>query len=263
MKAVILSAGQGKRLLPLTAESPKCILPILGQTIIEWQIDELAKCGIDQVTVVLGYGADKVERILHSRYSAHRVRTIYNAAYAVSDNLVSCWSAHDEMNDDFILLNGDTLFEAAVLERLFETGDHPVTVVVSQKSEYDADDMKVELDGCRLVKIGKELIPDQVDGESIGMIMFRDQGPMMFRDAIQIALRDPSSQTKWYLSVIDEMAHRIPVWTCSINGLQWCEVDYQADLIQAEKVVTACGARCQADVIKQSCRASEIRLANP
>ncbi len=263
MKAVILSAGQGKRLLPLTADSPKCILPILGQTIIEWQIDELAKCGIDQVTVVLGYGADKVERILHSRYGAHRVRTIYNAAYAVSDNLVSCWSAHDEMNDDFILLNGDTLFEAAVLERLFGTGDHPVTVVVSQKSEYDADDMKVELDGCRLVKIGKELIPDQVDGESIGMIMFRDQGPSMFRDAIQIALRDPSSQTKWYLSVIDEMARRIPVWTCSINGLQWCEVDYRADLIQAEKVVTACGARSQADVIKRSCRASEIRLANP
>ena len=263
MKAVILSAGQGKRLLPLTADSPKCILPILGQTIIEWQIDELAKCGIDQVTVVLGYRADKVERILRSRYDAHRVRTIYNAAYAVSDNLVSCWSAHDEMNDDFILLNGDTLFEAAILKRLLETGDHPVTVVVSQKNEYDADDMKVELDGCRLVKIGKDLIPDQVDGESIGMIMFRDQGPMMFRDAIEIALRDPSSQTKWYLSVIDEMARRIPVWTCSIKGLQWCEVDYPADLVQAEKVVTACGARCQADLIEASCRASDIRLANP
>jgi L-glutamine-phosphate cytidylyltransferase len=263
MKAVILSAGQGKRLLPLTADSPKCILPILGQTIIEWQINELAKCGIDQVIVVLGYRADKVERILNSRYGTHRVRTIYNAAYAVSDNLVSCWSAHDEMDDDFILLNGDTLFEAAVLKRLLGTGEHPVTVVVSQKNEYDADDMKVELDGCRLVKIGKDLIPDQVDGESIGMIMFRDQGPMMFREAIQTALRDPTSQTKWYLSVIDEMAHRIPVWTCSINGLQWCEVDYQADLLQAEKVVTACGARCQSDAIEASCRPSEIRLANP
>ena len=168
MKAVILSAGQGKRLLPLTADSPKCILPIMGQTLIEWQIDELAKCGIDQVTVVLGYRADKVERILRSRYGTHRVRTVYNAAYAISDNLVSCWAAHDEMNQDFVLLNGDTLFEAAVFKRLLETGDRPVTVVVSQKSEYDADDMKVELDGCRPVKIGKDLISDQVDGESIG-----------------------------------------------------------------------------------------------
>lgn len=262
MKAVILSAGQGKRLLPLTADSPKCILPILGQTLIEWQIDELAKCGIEQVTVVLGYRADKVEGILHSRYGNHRVQTVYNAAYAVSDNLVSCWAAHDAMNEDFILLNGDTLFEAAVLKRLLETRDGPVTVVVSQKSEYDADDMKVELDGCRLIKIGKDLIPDQVDGESIGMILFRDQGPMIFRDAIQKALRHPSSQTKWYLSVIDEMARRMPVWTCSIHGLQWCEVDYQADLKLAEKVVSACGARRQAKVSEASCQVTEMRLAN-
>lgn len=235
----------------------------MGQTLIEWQIDELAKCGIDQVTVVLGYRADKVERILHSRYDTNRVRTVYNAAYAVSDNLVSCWAVQDEMNEDFVLLNGDTLFEAAVLKRLLETDDRPVTVVVSQKNEYDADDMKVELDGCQLVKIGKDLIPDQVDGESIGMILFRDRGPMMFREAIQKALREPSSQTKWYLSVIDEMARKIPVWTCSIRGLQWCEVDYRSDLEQAEKVVTACGAHRPADISEEARRVTEVILANP
>jgi len=261
MKAVILSAGQGKRLLPLTADSPKCILPILGQTMIEWQIDELAKCGIEQVTVVTGYRADKVERILRSRYGTDRVRTIYNAAYAVSDNLVSCWSAHDEMSDDFVLLNGDTLFEAAVMKRLLEAGNRDVTVVVSQKAEYDADDMKVELDGCRLVKIGKDLLPDQVDGESIGMILFRNQGPRMFRDAIEKALRDPASQTKWYLSVIDQLAREIPVWTCLVNGLRWCEVDYRADIKQAEIVVTACDGRGKANAGEKSCRVTEISLA--
>ena len=263
MKAVILSAGQGKRLLPLTANSPKCILPIRGQTLIEWQIDELAKCGVDQVTVVLGYRADKVERILRSSYGANHVRTVYNAAYAVSDNLVSCWAAQDEMNEDFVLLNGDTLFEAEVLRRLLETDHRPVTVAVSQKNEYDADDMKVELDGCQLIKIGKDLIPEQVDGESIGMILFRDRGPMMFRDAIKKALRDPSSQRKWYLSVIDEMARNIPVWTCAVRGLQWCEVDYRADLEQAEIVVTACGAHHPADISEEASQVTGVILANP
>ena len=94
------------------------------------------------------------------------------------------------------------------------------------------------------------------------MILFRGQGPMMFREAIQKALRDPSSQTKWYLSVIDEMARRIPVWTCSIHGLQWCEVDYHADLKVAEEVVSACGARRQAKGSEKSCQVTEIRLAN-
>ena len=263
MKAVILSAGQGRRLLPLTADRPKCILPVMGQTLIEWQIDELAKCGIDQVVVVVGYRADKVEEILRSRYASSRVRTVYNEAYAVSDNLVSCWTVHEEMNEEFILLNGDTLFEAAVLQRLLEVSDHSVTVVINQKSRYDADDMKVELEGCRLVKIGKDLVPDQVHGESIGMIMFRDQGPMLFRDAIEKALRDPAAQKKWYLSVIDDLARKFPVWTCSINDLQWCEVDYKADLKQAEKVVAACRPGRQADVGDDPCQVTGVTPTNP
>jgi choline kinase len=261
MKAVILSAGQGKRLLPMTVDRPKCILPVRGQTMIEWQIDELAKCGIDQVNVVLGYGADKVEEILRRRYGEGRVNTIYNAAYAVSDNLVSCWTAHDQMASDFILINGDTLFEAAVLKRLLDTESHPVTVVVSQKSEYDDDDMKVELDGRRLVRIGKDLLPDQVDAESIGMILFRDRGPMIFRDALETALRDPSSQRKWYLSVIDELAQTMAVQTCSTVGLQWCEVDYPADLKSAEGVVSACGAGSKGAADEDACRLTEVNLS--
>ncbi|UCD82242.1 MAG: phosphocholine cytidylyltransferase family protein [Desulfobacterales bacterium] len=260
MKAVILSAGQGKRLLPLTENTPKCILPIMGQTLIEWQIEELAKCGIEKVSVVVGYRADKVEQILRSHYGPERVRTVYNAAYAISDNLVSCWSAHDEMDADFILLNGDTLFEAAVLRRLLETPLHPVTVVVSHKGNYDADDMKVELDGCRLVKIGKDLLPDQVDAESIGMILFRNQGPMLFRNALEKALRNPSAQTKWYLSVIDEMARTMPVWTCSVNDLHWCEVDYPADIELAEKVISVCAARREIGTKEESCRVSQVNL---
>ena len=261
MKALILSAGQGKRLLPLTEDRPKCILPVQGQTMIEWQVDELAKCGIDQVRVVLGYGAEKVEAVLHRRYGTDRVKTLYNAAYAVSDNLVSCWTVHEEMDSDFVLLNGDTLFEAAVLQRLLETASHPVTVAVSHKREYDDDDMKVELDGRRLVKIGKDLLPDQVDAESIGMILFRGQGPMRFRDALEKVLSDPSSQRKWYLSVIDEMAQSMPVQTCSMTGLQWCEVDYPADLKLAEEVVSACGTDRQGVGAEDTCRVTEISLS--
>jgi choline kinase len=133
-------------------------------------------------------------------------------------------------------------------------------VAISHKNDYDADDMKVELDGGRLVKIGKDLLPDQVDGESIGMILFRGQGPMLFRIALGKALRTPSAQTKWYLSVIDEMARSMPVWTCSVKGLQWCEVDYHADLKLAEKVVSACGARGRVGADERTCQTTEATL---
>ena len=239
MNAVILSAGQGKRLLPLTANKPKCLLSIEGQSIIEWQIDELAKSGIDRISVVVGYHADRIEQLLHKRYGPYRVEVIYNPTYSWADNLLSCWVAREEMGNDFVLLNGDTLFESAVLRRLMNAPVQPVTVVTHKKPHYDADDMKVSLQGDRLVNIGKKLAADKVDAESIGMILFREKGPLMFRKAVEKALQDPSSIKKWYLSVIAGMAQSIPVWTISANGLKWCEVDFPADLKQASRVVRA------------------------
>jgi choline kinase len=213
------------------------MLCINGRSLLEWQVDELFKCGIEQVTVVVGYGADQVEKLLAGRYESHKVRIIYNPFFAVADNLVSCWVARTEMNGDFILLNGDTLFETAVLQRLLASPDRPITVVTDRKLTYDADDMKVMLDGDRLVRIDKDIPLNQVDAESVGMISFRGKGPALFRTVIEQALRRPQGLKQWYLSGIDEMARSMPVWTCSIEGLQWVEIDYPADLKEAERLV--------------------------
>ena len=61
IKAVILSAGQGRRLLPMTKNSPKCLLPIAGKTIIEWQIDALLAAGIEEISIVTGFQPAKLK----------------------------------------------------------------------------------------------------------------------------------------------------------------------------------------------------------
>ena len=240
MKVIVLSAGQGKRLLPLTTSLPKCLLPIQGKTLLEWQIDELNKCGIHRITVVTGYRSEKIKDVVNLRYGPGQIKTLYNESYATTDNLVSCWAARKEMGEDFILLNGDTLFEKGVVEHLLESPPRPITLVVSHKECYDDDDMKVEMEGSRLVSIGKKLVPNKIHGESIGMILFRNEGPRLFRSALEKALDNPMSAQQWYLSIINEMASTIPIWTCLINGLKWCEVDYPPDLKQANTVVAEC-----------------------
>jgi choline kinase len=243
MKAIILSAGQGKRLLPLTAERPKCAVIIHGKPMIEWQIDELIKCGVEDICVVLGYKAEKVEKLLDERYGRGCIRTLFNPFSSVADNLGTCWIAREEMSEDFILLNGDTLFRAPVLERLLGSAPHPITVTIDRKSRYDADDMKVILDGERLVRIGKDLPLDRVHAESIGMLLFRGEGPDLFRRSVEEVLRNPTALKRWYLSVIDELAQRKPVWTCCIEGLAWWEVDCPSDLKHAEDVVRGVAER--------------------
>ncbi len=243
MKAVILSAGQGKRLLPRTREKPKCLLPLDGRSVLAWQLEVLAANGVDRVTVVTGYGAELVDEELAGYRREHprqRVETLYNRDYATSDNLVSCWRARGEMVGDFLLINGDTIFEKNALQRLLANDGRPVTVTISHKNEYDADDMKVYLDGERLVRIGKDLDPQKVDGESIGMILFRDRGGAWFRESVERALETEAARRRWYLSVIDTMASGGEVWTCSIAGMAWQEIDYPVDLERADRLVKEC-----------------------
>ncbi|MGB5232849.1 MAG: phosphocholine cytidylyltransferase family protein [Desulfoprunum sp.] len=239
MKVIILSAGQGKRLLPMTATLPKCLLTVRGKTIVEWQIDELHKCGIEDITVVVGYNADKVENLLQRRYGSNKIRTCRNPDYATTDNLISCWMVREEMTEDFILLNGDTLFEAPIVESLLNSPAAPITVTINLKDAYDTDDMKVSLEGNRLVHVGKDIPQDKIHGESIGMILFRGSGPMLFRNGLEKAREDQSCSRRWFLSVIDEIAGQGTVSTCSIKGLAWCEIDFPADLQQAERIVAA------------------------
>ena len=221
----------------MTAETPKCLLDIHGSTVVEWQIDHLIDNGIDDITVVVGYGADKVEALLEERYGSKQVRTLYNPFFDVTDNLATVWMARGEMTGDFVLLNGDTLFEPAVLSRLLDSPSKPITLARDHKPRYDSDDMKIRLDGNRLVRIGKDLEFDNVDGESVGMLLFREQGGRLFKDAVERAMRSPVALKQWYLSVIDQLASQGHVWSQSVHGLEWGELDYPVDLDRALKMV--------------------------
>ena len=117
--------------------------------------------------------------------------------------------------------------------QLLAAPEHPVTLAVSRKDRYDDDDMKVVRDGDRLVRVGKKLPLDSVDAESIGMMTFRGDGPRLFRDAIEHAIRTAEAQKQWYLSLIDRLARDGVVFTQTVPAQGWAEVDSPADLERA------------------------------
>jgi choline kinase len=94
--------------------------------------------------------------------------------------------------------------------------------------------MKVFVDAHgRLRAVGKTLDTAFVNGESIGLMLFRGEGPRIFRDALEAAIREPSALRAWYLSVVNRIAWRTRVETASITGLWWGEIDTPDDLERA------------------------------
>lgn len=233
-KAIILSAGQGSRLLPLTADQPKCLVDFSGKSLIAWQIASLVAKGISEIAVVTGFRDEKLGAALAAiTCPGITIRTLFNPFYKVADNLGSCWIARGEMDQDFIILNGDTLVSPEIVGRLIAGAAMPISVTIDVKDSYDLDDMKVQRDGDRLLQIGKRLTPQESNAESIGMLAFKGDGPSIFRDQVDAMMRTPEGVLNWYLKAIHALAPSGVVGTVSIEGLKWAEVDFPEDLVIA------------------------------
>lgn len=233
--AILLSAGQGSRMLPLTAERPKCLIEFSGRSLLAWQIEMLARGGVKRIDVVTGFMTDMVdEEIAAIRDPRVEIATRFNPFYKVADNLGSCWIAREAMRGDFLILNGDTLVSEDIVRKVQAGSEWPIAVTVDIKDSYDSDDMKVSRgvgqDEGRLLRIGKTLTAEQSNAESIGFLAFRGQGAEMFREAVRKAMRTPEGVQHWYLKVIDTLAETGKVGTVSIEGLGWAEVDFLNDV---------------------------------
>jgi choline kinase len=239
-KAIILSAGQGSRLGHLTDDRPKCLIEFEGRTLLDRQLDTLARNGVEDAVVVTGFRDDQIEAALGRRRAAGEgptVRTVFNPFYKVADNTGSLYMARAELSGDTLVWNGDTMVSDALMARVVANDRSGICVTIDRKDEYDADDMKVVAgeDG-RLRAIGKRL-DEGVNAESIGLLAFRSDGAEQFRSAIEAAMRSAEGTQIWYLRVVHHLAQSGDVWTLDIAGEEWGEVDFPEDVESARELV--------------------------
>ena len=230
MHAIILAAGRGSRLLPLTTDLPKCLLPIGNTTVLGMQLDTLFANGVKTATVITGFNAHMVEAEIRARKSGPKVKTLFNPFFQVADNLASCWMARKSMKRDFLLINGDTLFTPELLQTILAAPKSDIAVTIDQKGYYDGDDMKVTLDGTRLTQIGKTLPLTETHGESIGMLRFMNEGSKIFRGELNRLMRTRDGTKSWFLSAIHGLAQSGQhINTINIKGADWSELDTPED----------------------------------
>lgn len=238
LNALILAAGRGRRLLPYTSERPKCLLQVGPCTILEHQLRRLSAAGVERVTIVAGFGAEAVRR--RAQTCGPDVRVVFNPFFAISDNLVSLWSARSEIGEDTLLLNGDNVFHPAVLEPLLDADPGPCTLLVHRKSAYDEDDMKVALRGGRLAAIGKDLLPAQAQAESIGIMRIAGDGSRLLRLVLEEAVEDADAMHGFYIDGVRRMVEAgCPVRCADIGSLPWSDIDTDEDLLEVRLHVQA------------------------
>jgi len=227
MKAIIVAAGKGNRLYPLTKDTPKPLLKInKNETILEHQLQNLKKCGISEIVMVTGYHANKVEEL-----GGPDIRYVYNPFYEITNSLASLWFARNEMDGDFVYLHADVVFDRRILEDLLKRQED-VCLVIEPKKCIE-EDMKVRVASDLMVEIGKSISLSEAYGEFIGITRFSGAGAKILAETLEKIVRQGDLML-WFESAIQWLIDNgYQVHTLSTEGKPWIEIDFLDDLERA------------------------------
>jgi choline kinase len=172
MKTVILAAGAGSRLKPLTDHVPKCLLKVGVKSILEMTIENLLATNNSEIIIVTGYLENKIREFIRERFPYLQITYIYNKLYASTNNIYSLWLAKDEvLGDDMMMLDSDIVFDERIISELQNSGYK--NCLALKRHEVHDEEIKVKTDahGC-VIEIGKDVNVSQAAGESIGIEIF-------------------------------------------------------------------------------------------
>lgn len=239
MRAIILAAGQGLRLRPLTDQLPKCLIAVDGKPILQHQLESLDQIGIQSCVIVVGYRSKQVQECFGDRFRGIWLTYVQNPHYNQTNNLYSLWLARGDLSDDLIILDGDLVFEEGLLK---DIKHHMGTnVVVADRWVPNMDGTLVLTDGAQISSmILKKDQPKGFDAthtlKTINIYLIsRPTAKEHFLPGLEAKVQT-EAKFQFYEAVLADLIanDQIQMTVHRTGNRKWVEIDTPSDLALAE-----------------------------
>lgn len=202
-KAIILAAGKGTRLHPLTISKPKGLLEVGSKTILEHQIEGLIAAGIKEVVLVVGFEKEAIQKYLASKRYPIKITYVDNAEYETSHPIKSLWFAREHLNEPVIFAHCDVLFgREAIASLLAHTHD---SVMPYRDGSWDAEAGKIIVDQDGNVReLGKHIPQKNATGEYLQFAKFGQKFVERLRNVLEQRLE--SSKDSYTIDAFNDVA---------------------------------------------------------
>jgi choline kinase len=231
MKALILAAGFGRRLKPITDRIPKTLIKIRNKPILGHILSNIKKCKIKDVVIVTGYKDELIKDYVGSgeKWGLH-ISYCHNDKYNVTENIYSVKLASQELQgDDFILINADDLFPHTIISKMMKTHGQ-IVIAVDGEGTLGSEEMKVRRENGRITSVTKKMDPTVAFGEDIGITKFSREGGQAFFNTINDIIEE-KGPNYYFQEAIDQLASNdYPVTYVNVENEPWIEIDDHFDL---------------------------------
>lgn len=233
--ALLLAAGTGSRLYPLTKEAPKCLTIVNGRTILERMVSGLNSRGFKRLVIVTGHLENKIKDFLGNKFKNIQIEYIFSPLYKETNNIYSLWMARQAINEPFLLLESDLVYDDSLLDNMLT----PNKMAVSKMQPWlngtcvtinKLSDVKAFIPGSN--KDLKETKYKTVNIYSIS----KDSWSLIVKQLNkQISINNVNS---YYETVFADMVAdgSLSFKAASFDNKPWYEIDTIEDLGHAEKL---------------------------
>ena len=238
IKAIILAAGIGSRIRPLTNNCPKSLLKVEGKPILEMMITNILDCGITEVILVLGYLQEQMKAFVTDKFPGLDVTYVVNENYADTNTGYSLMLTEKEVGDStFIKFDADVVFDKTILSNLIEC-DYENCLCIDKNIQLDTEEIKVITgENNQVVKASKAVNPAEAIGESIGIEKISNTTAVKFFSKLRLMMENESKHQEYYEGAYERLIEQqVSFYALDITGLKWIEIDTLEDFNEAATI---------------------------
>lgn len=244
-KAIILVAGTGSRLRPLTETIPKCLVQVKWKPILVNTLDILEKNGIKEVIIVVGHLGDVIKAAIGGNYCGMKIQYIINEKYNKTNSMYSLWLARDYLKNGSLIIEGDSISEEGLINKVLELDNNKSYWVLDQFTEgYDGSMSTSDKNGrIRKIEVLKDskIIKERLKKspknrwKSTGIVKVTSDYGEKLAQWLDEEFKKGNTSI-YYDLVIAKHINDHPLYVCDITGMRWFEIDNFDDLKRAEIV---------------------------
>ncbi len=236
--AVILAAGIGSRLSPLTDNCPKSLLSVGGSIILERMIRNCLSCGMSQFVLVLGHRADEIRQFVDKTFRGIRVTYVINDRYRETNTGYSLMLASAAIGTaEFVKFDADVVFDVTILRQLLDSDRQDILCIDRNIALEDEEVKVIANDQMQVLEVGKSVDPKLALGESVGIEKISaGTGALLFAGLSEM-MESPGNLQAYYEAAYAQLVGKgIEFYALDITGLDWTEIDTAQDFAAANEM---------------------------